>query len=301
MNKFFKTILATLIILGIGFSSAACKGCNSSKSKTEQNFKKSCKILAVGNSFSDDALWYAAQTALDLGAESITIGILYIAGGSIRQHYYNSLNGAKDYTYRKTTDGNWENLEKKTLLYGLADEDWDIISVQQSSPLSGKAESMDSTLDKLLEYIHANSTNPNVKTVYHMTWAYQSDATQLAFLDYDCNQEKMYKAITDTVQSAVKEARADKFDYIIPSGTAIQNTRTSYIGDNLTRDGQHLNDLGMAVAAVTFIGTIIDLNLNDLKYIPQNCNLTDLPLVIESAKNAITVPFKVTASALESN
>ena len=50
----------------------------------------------------------------------------------------------------------------------------------------------------------------------------------------------MYRSIVGAVNKA---ARQYKIKYIMPSGTAIQNARTSFAGDHLNRDGYHL-DLG---------------------------------------------------------
>ncbi len=47
----------------------------------------------------------------------------------------------------------------------------------------------------------------------------------------------MYHAIVDAVKKAGK---AYKIKMIIPTGTAIQNARTSFIGDHMNRDGHHL-------------------------------------------------------------
>ena len=52
----------------------------------------------------------------------------------------------------------------------------------------------------------------------------------------------MYNSIIDAVNKASKLV---KIDHIVPVGTAIQNGRTSSIGDNFTRDGYHLS-IGIA-------------------------------------------------------
>lgn len=59
----------------------------------------------------------------------------------------------------------------------------------------------------------------------------------------------MYHAIVDAVKKAGK---AYKIKMIIPTGTAIQNARTSFIGDHMNRDGHHLDvKVGRYTAACT--------------------------------------------------
>ena len=59
----------------------------------------------------------------------------------------------------------------------------------------------------------------------------------------------MYNAIVDCVKDLMKEYH---FDILIPSGTAIQNARTSSLGDTFNRDGYHLKrTYGRYTAACT--------------------------------------------------
>ena len=79
--------------------------------------------------------------------------------------------------------------------------------------------------------MRANSLNPDAKILWHMTWAYQSGSTHSGFANYGKSQKTMYEAITGAVKSdIIPNGRINGF---IPSGTAIQNLRTSYFGDTL--------------------------------------------------------------------
>jgi len=48
----------------------------------------------------------------------------------------------------------------------------------------------------------------------------------------------MYKAIISATKTKI--LTNSNFTKVIPNGTAIQNMRTSFVGDTLTRDGYHL-------------------------------------------------------------
>ena len=142
----------------------------------------------------------------------------------------------------------------RTLLYGLQDEDWDLITLQQVSGLSGIASSYteNGVLDHLIDYVNTHKTNPAAKLGWHMTWAYQSDSTHADFARYGRNQLTMFSGIVHAVREVI--VPRDEFAVVIPAGTAIQNVRTSFIGDALTRDGYHLSyGLGRYVAGLTWL------------------------------------------------
>lgn len=82
-----------------------------------------------------------------------------------------------------------------------------------------------------------------------MTWAYQADSTHMSFPKYGSNQQTMYECIVKAVQTNV--VPNESISVIIPAGTVIQNARTSYLGDTLTRDGYHLSEFGRLITAYT--------------------------------------------------
>ena len=62
----------------------------------------------------------------------------------------------------------------------------------------------------------------------------------------------MYEVIVNAVDEKVRSN--PDIQIVIPVGTAIQNARTSIVGDNQTRDGFHLTmDLGRYVDGLTFV------------------------------------------------
>ena len=69
--------------------------------------KKEIKLLAIGNSFSVDALQYFYQIASSLGINDIIIGNLYIGSCSLEIHLNNILNKLPKYTYYTNTNGEW--------------------------------------------------------------------------------------------------------------------------------------------------------------------------------------------------
>ena len=91
-----------------------------------------------------------------------------------------------------------------------------------------------------------------------MTWAYGRESNHGGFANYDRDQAKMYNAIVDATKKMVTETG---IDIVIPSATAIENTRATEVNNpplDLTRDGFHI-DLGAGryVLACTWFQSLI--------------------------------------------
>src|SRR5690606_1220360 len=115
------------------------------------------------------------------------------------------------------------------------------VSFQEVSQLSGLMEGYEEYLPQLVDFANRFATNPDMKIIFHQTWAYAEDSNHEGFYNYNRDQLQMYNAIVDAVN---KTNEKGFIDLVVPSGTAIQNGRTSYLGDKFTRDGYHL-DLGV--------------------------------------------------------
>ena len=200
---------------------------------------KPLKLLAIGNSFSEDAI---EQNLFELAAATghqMIIGNMYIGGCSLERHCGNARNDKPDYNYRKIEiDGKMTRTANYTLDKALRDEQWDYVSLQQVSQLSGMYSSFQPHLDSLIAYVRAR-VPATTKLIWHVTWAYAQNSTHGGFANYDRNQDKMYRAIVEGAQRLKKENA--HFSLFIPVGTAIQNARISFVGDHLNRDGFHLD------------------------------------------------------------
>lgn len=262
----------------------------------------SVKILAIGNSFSVDSMQWLYDILSDMGVQDIVLGNLYIGGCTLQTHAKNVEENAEKYTYykcSKDTNGKWETVEgKKSILYGLQDEEWDYISLQQASGQSGIPSSYEPYLTQLVDYVRRNAIQANVKLMWNMTWAYQADSTHGDFAKYANNQDVMYSAIINAVNTNI--VNNDSFDFIIPCGTAVQNMRTSAIGDTLTRDGYHMNKVyGRYLLGVMWAKTITAGSLGYLSTFPESgdgISPVMLDAIKESVENAFEKPFEVTNS-----
>lgn len=268
---------------------------------------KTLKLLAVTSSFGLNTTELLYHVAKAEGVENVVVGRLYASGCTLQQHVEAAQSGSNFYQYTKFDDANNGQrvvMEGIPLEYGLKDEDWDIIFIQQSAEKAGLIGSYQNYIDTLMEYLQANKTNPNARFVWNMTWAFQHDNTRAVFVgDYQNDQMTMYNMILDCTKEKVVP-RTD-FALILPTGTAVQNARTSYFGDTLTKDTLHLNNLGRAIAAYTVFAKLTGKELTEVNLGPVNCydlpqNLelsdSDRQVIIESVNNAIQNPWEVTPS-----
>ena len=250
------------------------------------------KILAIGNSFSDDAMEYVYQVAKDAGIEKITLGNMYIGGCSLATHLSNAKGNKGAYTFRTNTNGTWSSKGGVSIKTAVESEDWDFITFQQVSGSSGVAD----TYNDLVELINiVEPLNPSARLAWHMTWAYKVGSTHSDFSKYGKDQMTMYNAIVDAVNAKI--LTNNKIEIVIPSGTAIQNVRTSFIGD-MTRDGYHLSyGLGRYIASLTYLKALTGLSIDNSFTRPNEIDSQELKAIIEGVNNALNTPFEVTSSS----
>ena len=254
--------------------------------------QKTVRILAIGNSFSQDAVEQYLHELAEAEGISTIIGNMFIGGCSLERHVKNARDNAPAYAYRKIgTDGKKRERGKMSLEAVLADEDWDYVSLQQASPFSGMYETYEASLPELIEYVKARLPK-KTKLMLHQTWAYASTSKHSGFKNYNCNQLTMYQAITDAVKKA---AKVNKIKIVIPSGTAIQNARTSFIGDHLNRDGHHLDvKIGRYTAACTWFECIFKHNVVGNPYGPEGLDEARKAVAQKAAHAAVKRPYKIT-------
>ena len=266
---------------------------------------KSLKILTISSSFGLNTTNFLYEAAADQGCTDITIGRLFLAECTLLTHIKNLRNDTGAYRYyKKDKPGDWTITEGYTMLQGILDEEWDIIFLQHSAtgaaePNTYSDESNGDYIDVIMGYVRQNMRNPDARFVWNMTWAFPAYSTSGLFVSLGSDQMKMYQVIVDTVHQYVVP-RTD-FATIIPSGTAVQNARSSYFGDTLNRDNMHLNEKGYIITSYM---TWAALTQKPIESIGQDVFgkvillPSDKEVVIESVNNALEHPFEVTPSKL---
>ena len=309
MRKFISIFLVTLIMVSLAACGSEAPKVTTAAPTTQTtptteaapsnvyyNTKwdgKSLKVLCVGNSFARNATKHLYQIAEAHGVEQIVLGVLHIGGCTVEKHWSNVKNESASYSYYKNTTGKWELTENATLLYGLQDEQWDVITITQGQGLYGIPKSYDGCLEELVGYITENKTNPGAQIAFHMTWAFPQDSTNKRFDHYANDQETMFQCIVDTARERVLPT--DGIDFLLPSGTAIQNVRFPVGEIFFDEDLFHLNSNGELVAGYVWFAYLTGQPIEELKYFAQMSAMksTHQP-ILEAVNAAFRDPFTVT-------
>lgn len=226
---------------------------------------KKIRLIAVGNSFSDDCLQHVYFILKDMGFAEIVIGNLYIGGCSVSRHIQNLTLDDPAYEYRTNSNGEWENFPCFKASDALAQQEWDFIFTQQFSGESGLAQTYEQ-VDELYGLIK-QAVKGSAKLGWQMTWAYPQHTDHPWFGRYENSQEKMWADIQAAVQQYILPRSDVRF--LIPSGEAVQKARTVF-GDTLNRDGCHLTyTLGRYIAGLCAAGAVTGESVANVSWAPE--------------------------------
>ena len=279
-----KTLILAILSLLLPFASRA-----------DEARKDTLRLLTIGNSFSVDAVNdYLHEIAATDGVTMI-IGDLYIGGCKLQRHWANAQSGDKAYTYfKQNADGSRDKRPETTLLEGILDEPWDFITMQQGGGLYGKLDTYYPEIKLLKDYVTKHATNPDVKLGIHQIWSVPANAVGSCYVQrlYDGNQGQMYR---ENVSAARTVQQKEKFDFLVPTGTAIENMRHTFIGNNIYRDAHHLSYfIGRYTAALTWYETLTGNSVIGNSFEPEYVLPERRELAQKSAHAAVACPDKVT-------
>lgn len=240
------------------------------------------RILAIGNSFSQDAQAYLSAIAAADGV-SLTAVNLYVGSCSLQQHVDFLRDGSTPYRY----EVNGVPIDRYVSASEvLADGVWDVVTLQQSSAFSGKPETYFPYAEELVNVIRGAQSEARI--LFHQTWAYEIDSEHGAFFSYDNSQKKMFEAILKASREAARRLGLA----MIPTGEVIQRLRSEEAfdyakgGRSLCRDGFHLTlTYGRYAAAATWYQTLTGRDIRENSYCPEGCEgalLAEVKRVVSS-------------------
>ena len=246
------------------------------------------KILAVGNSFSEDASKYVHDIAAADGID-LTIVNLFIGGCSLQTHWQNALTNATAYDYQL----NGKPLEKKiSIKEALESDTWDYVTMQQASHYSGLEETYYPYIENLAKYIR--SLAPDATLLIHQTWAYEKGSSHGGFANYNNDQTTMFNAIIKAYDNAAKKVGLLK---IIPCGEAFQIVRANPIFDTtmndrktirLNRDGFHASfTYGRYLLGAVWYECLTGNKIADNTFCPPDVAQSELGLLKKAAHEAV--------------
>ncbi len=223
------------------------------------------KILAIGNSFSQDATACLEELAGKGGIETEAVN-LYIGGCSLATHWHNAQNDLAAYEYQRKGIGVGR---KVSIREALREKSWDVVTLQQFSGDSGLWKTYQPYLGELSGYVRKYA--PGARQMFHETWAYEIGSANPAFEKYGKNQQVMYRML----RAACRRAAAAVDAGFIPCGDAIQALRalpqfdSRHGGLSLCRDGSHLDlNYGRFAAAAVWYETVLKGNILENPFAP---------------------------------
>lgn len=209
--------------------------------------KKSIRLLAIGNSYSRDALSYLPYVLSNIAPEiDITIGILYRGSCTLATHY-DLLSNNKEYEafdFWSSEKGVWTSTtENANISYVMRDTvPWDIVTLQQQSSASRDYSTYQPYLNDIIDIIIKKTLTQKtpIKIGWLLTPSYWSNNSNLG----EDTSDTMFNKICDAVETLMSSTAVDFF---IPCGTAIQNARTTDLKDlgatgGLMADTLHLQE-----------------------------------------------------------
>ena len=197
------------------------------------------KILSIGNSLGEDALFYLPDIVRLADVKGVKLGRLCCLGVDFKTHYDNFKKNNSKYTFYTSEDGSVWNTESeiKTIGGALNYETWDIVVFQDISGYECFQNYTAFGLAKeMVETIRSGSSN-DILFFWHLPWSYGSGFTGSTFAPFAYNQKQMDSYISEVDKRLVSLGYG-----IIPTYETFASLRQSAINNpplDLTRDGLH--------------------------------------------------------------
>ena len=224
------------------------------------------RILAIGNSFSQDASRYLHQAAVRAGL-NVEVANLMIGGCSLETHYRNMLSGENRYMLEY--NGRYTGFNV-SLPEALLTAHWDVITIQQVSNEAPFYHRYTPFIEELAAYIRKCA--PKAKLVVHQTWAYEEGSNRLI---NELKFEKSADMLAKIVESYNKAAEEIGADGIIRSGEMMYKLSESGI-DKVHRDTFHASmGAGRYALALLWLRTICKVKVSGNTFSDFDTPVTD--------------------------
>lgn len=249
------------------------------------------KILAIGNSYSNDTTEYVSRIARGLGIK-VEVTSLYYPGCTLKMHVYKYENDIPDYVLFVDGNCDWKYMTLKEVL---AAKQYDIITFQQSpsgcQDFSTYYTPENPYLTKLADYVRVQQ--PNAKFMIHQTWAFCEEAChgggEYTVVYYDTTAD-MFKEIEENYRKA--SALLGNIP-IIPFGKAVQTAvdefgyDPSYQGNPTVYNDliSHMNKTGSYLTGCVFVESIFGVDCRKTSFTDY---MKDASLLQEIAHEVVT-------------
>lgn len=267
-------------------------------------------IFFIGNSFTMDSVTHLPGMLAAAGIDNVNMVHMYF-GGRLMSQYNSGWATDADYTCYTCNAGatSWTTSSGKSLKSVAESRQWDVVTIQEHTG-NAAAWTWNSTAKANFAGVinHIKESQENAKIYYIMSQAYQNmdkigsgSKPSITWTD----QIGMFNVISAFGQNVMKDCDVDG---IIPTGTMLQNLRTTSLNNSLglTRDGYHM-DYGLSRygASCTVyevaLAPLTGKRLDDISYLYNESGEgttpvteANAPIAKLAAKNAIAKPFEIT-------
>jgi len=283
---------------------------------------KTIRILTIGNSFSDNAITFLEDIARGTDKVRFKVGRASLGGCSLEKHRnlarFTALFPA--YGPYQATGVSDDDAKRFTLQELLAQQQWDVVTLQQVSHQSWRLDTFQPYLNELCTLVQEYA--PQAEIVLHQTWAYRSDSPYL--IENALTQEAMHQAITSNYRHLAREYGFQ----ILPSGPAVHRARQTeghrfmapdplFDYDNpmpltlpcqdhslaagwgwdiettpdgiprMTLDANHLNTRGCYLAGAVWFSVLSGLDIGTSAFTPNNIDPEDLAFLRDIARATV--------------
>jgi len=288
--------------------------------------KDTLKVLVLGHSLAVDTGHMLALVANAEGYTGLKLATLYHSGCSLTQHVDFLTNNKREYSLYVSDSANPAPpvvTPNVTMYEAIRYDNWDVIVMQGGVFELGYESTFKTThIQTIIDYVNQNKFNKDAVFVWHMPWAFPTDPELQAmhpttpspytngYIPFNNNRQAFYEAMTKCVNDYILPN--DTFVELIPSGTAVENAHSSYMGDwDLHRDYAHASDYARLMTSYVWYCKLMGIeHLDEMKQttIPvkffrsytglQDVQLTELEIniALESINNALKTPLAVTQS-----
>ena len=218
MPKFSAVLLTVLAVGVLTVLLTVLAACSSTRAAAAD---KELKVLMVGNSFAWSCRRYLPEVAKSVPGCTLKLEIAHIGGCYFERHmkeYARSMADPKHHPYLNI-EMKWSSLPDL-----LKKEKWDIISIQQASPMSWRAETYQPWADQLIALIR--ETNPQAEIIVQETWSYNDGDPRIHGTEgtWGITQQGMY----DKLAANYRKLAEDNHFRIVPMGLAVQLSRADH-------------------------------------------------------------------------
>lgn len=282
LTKLISTVLCTVMLASAGLSVLCLPA------SAEEGKDRPIKILAIGNSYSNNATQYVSEIAKSMGLD-VTAASLYYQGCELKRHVkhyetYEEL-GKSDY-YKADNKYKYEafylngqsSLENLSIQEAVAYTDWDYITLQQMpngcDDIKTYWTEAEPYLTKLYDYVKVElkkNGNKKCEILLHQGWSFSyemsvNDAYKYYPVDYDTTAD-FFNKIESTVEEAAdilkNHAGLKNAPSIVPSGKAVQLAKDEFgFGDTFGEKDSlyadyisHMSGIGKYLVACVWVET----------------------------------------------